>query len=85
MVVLKQILVGIVCENMNDFHRWVSNQSYDTLRRYTPITNVMQASIKCDEIIITTTAQCNVEYYNIYKKLNGAYRLAKREAITYNC
>lgn len=85
MVVLKQILIGVVCEDMFDYNRWVSFQSYNTLKRYTPITNAIQAATKCDEIIITTNAQCNSEYYNIYKKLNGAYRLAKREPIYYGC
>ena len=83
-MILKQVTIGVVCEDMVDFHRWVSNQSYNTLKRYFAITNVNQATIKYDELVITTTAQCNSNFYDIYKKLNGAYRLSKKESVDYS-
>lgn len=76
---LKQISIGIVCKDMMDYNRWVNMQSYDTLRKYFPIVNTVQAANKYDEIVVTTTASANPNYIDIYIKLNGAYAKAKRE------
>jgi hypothetical protein len=77
--VLNTTLVGVVCKDRLDFQRWVSNQGYDELRKYVPVTNVSDAHKKFDELVVTTTASANPEFVDIYIKLNGAYNKARRE------
>lgn len=79
MTILKHSLVAVVAADMIDYQRWVATKSKDEYVRYTPIVNALQVSGKYDEIVITSNATTNANYYEIYKKLNGAYRLAKRE------
>lgn len=79
MVVLEIKSIGIVAANMADYIRWVNTQSKDSNRRYFPILNAGHATSKFDEIVITTTASINPNYFDIYVKLNGAYTKAKRE------
>lgn len=80
MVLLKIISIGVVAANMGDYVRWVNAQTKDDNIRYFPIVHVYQAEQKFDELVVTTTAQTNPEYFDIYVKLNGAYNKAKREA-----
>ena len=80
MVLLKIISIGVVAANMGDYIRWVESQSTDSDRRYFPILNAFHAKEKYDEIVITTMAQTNPNYFDIYVALNGAYNKAKREA-----
>ena len=79
-VTLNKTLVGVVCKDKLDFQRWVANQGYDELRRYLPITTVADATQKFDELVVTTTASANPNFFDIYVKLNGAYTKAKPEA-----
>jgi hypothetical protein len=81
--VLNIVSVGVVCKDRADYTRWVANQVPDSLRRYFPITTVSEASNKYDELVVTTTATANPNYVDIYIKLNGAYKKAKREVREY--
>ena len=81
MAILSVTSIGVIAKDRLDYQRWVLRQSSDTNRKHFPITSVNDIYQKYDEIVITTTASANPNYFDIYKKLNGAYAKAKKETV----
>ena len=80
MVILKSSSIGVVAKDRLDYQRWVLSKSKDVDIRYFAIIEVSDLFQSYDEIVITSNAQANPNYVDIYIKLNGAYAKAKRES-----